>query len=172
MREYMSTACLLSPMRDTVSSACTPPGSGPGYAGTRIGEYRHLHAQARSLVREVQPDVRSTVISASEVALQPAGSIDGVLAVHADVLRAPDVRQPLLAMAHSVDPLVLARHDDSDTTLDALATPALVLRLCDLMPLPPARIRSPCGGRPPMWRRVSSGSSGSSTGESRATADR
>ncbi|MFC8019105.1 hypothetical protein [[Kitasatospora] papulosa] len=102
-----------------------------------IVEYRHLHAQARFLVREVQPDISSAVISASEAALQPAGSINGVLAVHADVLRDPDVRQPLLAMAHSADHLVLARHDDSDTTLDALAIPGLVLRLRDLMPPAP-----------------------------------
>ncbi|WP_246095967.1 hypothetical protein [Streptomyces botrytidirepellens] len=37
-------------------------------------------------------------------------------------------------MAHSAEHLVVARHDYSDTTLDALATPGLVLRYQDLMP--------------------------------------
>lgn len=39
------------------------------------------------------------------------------------LLRDADVRKPLLAMAHSPDHLLVARHDYSDTTLDALATP-------------------------------------------------
>ncbi|MFE7358343.1 hypothetical protein ACFU8Q_35875 [Streptomyces sp. NPDC057543] len=47
-----------------------------------------------------------------------------------------DVRRPLLAMAQSADHLVVARHDYSDTTLDALATPGIVLRLRDLVPPP------------------------------------
>ncbi|MGW3930381.1 hypothetical protein ACWECC_20100 [Streptomyces microflavus] len=96
-----------------------------------------LHSEIRSFVRELQPEVRCAVISATEAALQPAGSINGVLAVHADVLRDADVRRPLLAMAHSADRLVVARHDYSDTTLDALATPGLVVRLRDLMPPAP-----------------------------------
>ncbi|MFF7115415.1 hypothetical protein ACFY91_24330 [Streptomyces albogriseolus] len=98
-----------------------------------IVEARSLHSDVRAFVREVQPEARSAVISAEEAALQPDGSINGVLAVHADVLRDADVRQPLLAMAHSADHLLVARHDYSDTTLDALATPGLVLRLRDLM---------------------------------------
>lgn len=98
-----------------------------------------LHSEVRAFVRELQPEVRSAVISADEAALQPAGSIKGVLAVHADVLRDADVRQPLLAMAHSADQLVVARHDYSDTTLDSLATPGLVVRLRDLMPPPAPR---------------------------------
>lgn len=102
-----------------------------------IVEARVLHSETRAFVREVQPDIRCAVISADEAALQPAGSITGVLAVHADVLRDPDVRHPLLAMAHSASHLVVARHDYSDTTLDSLATPGLVLRASDLMP--PAR---------------------------------
>ncbi|MGY3056119.1 hypothetical protein ACVWZD_000363 [Streptomyces sp. TE3672] len=102
-----------------------------------IVEARVLHSETRAFVREVQPDIRCAVISADEAALQPAGSINGVLAVHADVLRDVDVRQPLLAMAHSADHLIVARHDYSDTTLDALATPGLVLRLRDLMPPAP-----------------------------------
>ncbi|MFI5867098.1 hypothetical protein [Streptomyces sp. NPDC051546] len=102
-----------------------------------IVEARHLHSEVRAFVRELQPTVSSAVISAQEAALQPAGSTSGVLAVHADVLRDADVRQPLLTMAHSADHLVVARHDDSDTTLDALATPGLVLRLRDLMPPAP-----------------------------------
>ncbi|MEU9761933.1 hypothetical protein AB0D98_19730 [Streptomyces sp. NPDC047987] len=102
-----------------------------------IVEARSLHSDVRAFVREVQPTVRSAVIAAEEAALQPAGSINGVLAVHADVLRDADVRKPLLAMAHSADHLLVARHDYSDTTLDALATPGLVLRLRDLMPSAP-----------------------------------
>ncbi|WP_435059666.1 hypothetical protein [Streptomyces sp. bgisy060] len=98
-----------------------------------IVEARSLHSDVRSFVREVQPEARSAVISAEEAALQPAGSINGVLAVHADVLRDADVRKPLLAMVHSADHLLVARHDYSDTTLDAFATPGLVLRLRDLM---------------------------------------
>ncbi|MFE7961407.1 hypothetical protein [Streptomyces sp. NPDC057413] len=98
-----------------------------------IVEARSLHSDVRAFVREVQPEARSAVISAEEAALQPDGSINGVLAVHADVLRDADVRQPLLAMAHSADHLLVARHDYSDTTLDALATPDIVLRLRDLM---------------------------------------
>lgn len=99
-----------------------------------IVEARVLHSEVRAFVRELQPDVRSAVISADEAALQPAGSITGVLAVHADVLRDADARRPLLAMARSADHLVVARHDYSDTTLDSLATPGLVLRSHDLMP--------------------------------------
>ncbi|MFE9250937.1 hypothetical protein [Streptomyces sp. NPDC007088] len=101
-----------------------------------IVEARVLHSETRAFVRELQPDIRCAVISADEAALQPAGSIIGVLAVHADVLRDPDVRRPLLAMAHSASHLVVARHDYSDTTLDSLATPGLVLRASDLMPPP------------------------------------
>ncbi|WP_158717547.1 hypothetical protein [Streptomyces sp. NRRL WC-3744] len=77
-------------------------------------------------MRELQPDIHCAVVSADEAALLPAGSITGVLAVHVDVLRDPDVRRPLLAMAHSASHLVVARHDYSDTTLDSLATPGLV----------------------------------------------
>ena len=99
-----------------------------------IVESRSLHSEVRDFVCELQPDVRSAVISADEVALQPAGSITGVLAVHADVLRDADARRPLLAMAHSACHLVVARHDYSDATLDSLATPGLVLRAHDLMP--------------------------------------
>ncbi|MFH8260499.1 hypothetical protein [Streptomyces roseolus] len=102
-----------------------------------IVEARSLHSDVRAFVREVQPETRSAVLSPEEAALQPAGSIDGVLAVHADVLRDADVRKPLLAMARSADHLFVARHDYSDTTLDALATPGLVLRLRDLMPSAP-----------------------------------
>ncbi|MFD7959153.1 hypothetical protein ACFV4X_37525 [Streptomyces ardesiacus] len=111
-----------------------------------IVEARSLHSDVRAFVREVQPEARSAVISAEEAALQPAGSINGVLAVHADVLRDADVRTPLLAMAHSADHLLVARHDYSDTTLDALATPGLVLRLRDLMPSAPRPAPTP----PPM----------------------
>ncbi|MFJ5951444.1 hypothetical protein [Streptomyces noursei] len=113
-------------------------------AGTRLAavtdapltivESRVLHSEVRSLVRELQPDARFTVISADEAPLQPAGSVTGVLAVHADVLRDEDVRPALLDMAESADHLVVARHDYSDTTLDSLATPGLVLRTHDLMP--------------------------------------
>lgn len=106
-----------------------------------VVEHRILHFEVRTLISELQPDVRSTVLSADEAALQPDGSITGVLAVHADVLRDPDVRRPLLAMAHSADRLVVARHDDSDTTLDDLATPGPVLRYHDLMPGPRPGVR-------------------------------
>ncbi|MGW6202079.1 hypothetical protein ACWF9B_00265 [Streptomyces sp. NPDC055089] len=104
------------------------------HAPLTIVEARVLHAEIRAFVREMQPDIRCAVISANEAALQPAGSVNGVLAVHADVLRDANVRQPLLAMAHSADHLIVARHDYSDTTLDALATPGVVVRLRDLMP--------------------------------------
>ncbi|MEU7031890.1 hypothetical protein AB0A60_34985 [Streptomyces sp. NPDC046275] len=112
-----------------------------------IVEARSLHSDVRAFVREVQPEARSAVIAAEEAALQPAGSISGVLAVHADVLRDADVRKPLLAMAHSADHLLVARHDYSDTTLDTLATPGLVLRLSDLMPSAPRP--APITLRPP-----------------------
>lgn len=102
-----------------------------------IVEARSLQSDVRAFVREVQPEARNAVISAEEAALQPTGSINGVLTVHADILRDADVRKPLLAMAHSADHLLVARHDYSDTTLDALATPGLVLRLRDLMPSAP-----------------------------------
>ncbi|MCX4681324.1 hypothetical protein OG413_39700 [Streptomyces sp. NBC_01433] len=120
-----------------------------------IVEARVLHSETRAFVRELQPDIRCAVISAAEAALQPAGSINGVLAVHADVLRDVDVRQPLLAMAHSADNLIVARHDYSDTTLDALATPGLVVRLRDLTP--PAHRPDPVAVRwaPPTWRSES-----------------
>ncbi|WP_331732385.1 hypothetical protein OG613_47910 (plasmid) [Streptomyces sp. NBC_00015] len=98
-----------------------------------IVEARVLHSEVRALVHELQPGIRSAVISADEAALQPAGTTTGVLAVHADVLRNADVREPLLAMAHSADHLLVARHDYSDTTLDSLAAPGLVLRSEDLM---------------------------------------
>ncbi|MEU3872595.1 MULTISPECIES: hypothetical protein [Streptomyces] len=114
-----------------------------------IVEARSLHSDVRAFVREVQPEARSAVISAEEAALQPVGSINGVLAVHADVLRDADVRKPLLAMAHSADHLLVARHDYSDTTLDALATPGIVLRLRDLMP--PAPRPAPITLSPPRW---------------------
>ncbi|MCZ1011946.1 hypothetical protein O1L68_40260 [Streptomyces lydicus] len=99
-----------------------------------IVESRVLHAEIRSLISELQPGLSSAVLSADEAALQPAGSISGVLAVHADVLRDPAVRQPLLQMARSADHLIVARHDYSDTTLDSLAAPAHELRLHDLVP--------------------------------------
>ncbi|MFD6329210.1 hypothetical protein ACFWGI_06475 [Streptomyces niveus] len=99
-----------------------------------IVEARVLHSEIRSFVDELQPDVPCAVLSADEAALQPDGGIAGVLAVHAGVLRDPDVRQPLLAMAYGADQLVVVRHDYSDTTLDSLATPGLVLTYLDLMP--------------------------------------
>ncbi|MGW6144424.1 hypothetical protein [Streptomyces sp. NPDC055140] len=102
-----------------------------------IVEGRILHSEVRAFVSELQPDIRCAVISAEEAAWQPAGSITGVLAVHADVLRYADVREPLLAMARSADHLVVARHDYSDTTLDSLAAPGLELRYGDLMPTVP-----------------------------------
>lgn len=104
-----------------------------------IVESRVLHSQIRAMVSELQTEVSSAVLSADEAALQPAGSINGVLAVHADVLRDPGVRQPLLAMARSADHLVVARHDYSDATLDDLAGPLHALRIRDLMPPPAPR---------------------------------
>jgi phosphoenolpyruvate-protein kinase (PTS system EI component) len=104
-----------------------------------IVEYRHLHSQIRAMVGELQAEVSSAVLSADEAALQPAGSVDGVLAVHADVLRDPRVRQPLLAMARSADHLVVARHSYSDATLDDLAGPVHTLGIRDLMPPPAPR---------------------------------
>lgn len=104
-----------------------------------IVEYRHLHSQIRAMVSELQTEVSSAVLSADEAALQPAGSVDGVLAVHADVLRDPQVRQPLLAMARSADHLVVARHYYSDATLDDLAGRVHTLGIRDLMPPPAPR---------------------------------
>ncbi|MFJ9580924.1 hypothetical protein ACIRQF_31605 [Streptomyces sp. NPDC101191] len=104
-----------------------------------IVESRVLHSQIRAMVSELHTEVRSAVLSADEAALQPAGSVNGVLAVHADVLRDPGVRQPLLAMARSADHLVVARHDYSDATLDDLAGPVHALRIRDLMPPPAPR---------------------------------
>ncbi|MFF7953614.1 hypothetical protein [Streptomyces griseorubiginosus] len=104
-----------------------------------IVEFRHLHSQIRAVVAELQTEVSSAVLSADEALLQPAGSINGVLAVHADVLRDPRVRQPLLAMARSADHLVVARHASSDATLDPLAGPVHALGIRDLMPPPAPR---------------------------------
>jgi hypothetical protein len=104
-----------------------------------IVESRVLHSQIRAMVAELQTEVSSAVLSADEAALQPAGSTNGVLAMHADVLRDPRVRQPLLAMARSADHLVVARHDYSDATLDDLAGPVHTLGIRDLMPPPAPR---------------------------------
>lgn len=104
-----------------------------------IVESRVLHSQIRAMVSDLQTEVSSAVLSADEAPLQPAGSINGVLAVHADVLRDPRVRQPLLAMARSADHLVVARHYYSDATLDDLAGPVHTLGIRDLMPPPAPR---------------------------------
>lgn len=82
-----------------------------------------LHEDTSATVAELQPDVQCTVISARDAALQPPPAPGSVLAVHADLLRDPTVRVPLLVLAHATDHLLVARHDYSDPTLDSLAGP-------------------------------------------------
>ncbi|MFE9468594.1 hypothetical protein ACFYNW_34085 [Streptomyces virginiae] len=83
-----------------------------------------LHQDTSATVAELQPGVQCTVISAQDAALQPTPAPGSVLAVHADLLRDPAVRVPLLVLAHATDHLLVARHDYSDPTLDSLAGPA------------------------------------------------
>ncbi|MFE0773314.1 hypothetical protein [Streptomyces sp. NPDC058861] len=82
-----------------------------------------LHQDTRATVAELQPGVQCTVISAQDAALQPTPAPGSVLAVHADMLRDPTVREPLLKLARATDHLLVARHDYSDPTLDTLAGP-------------------------------------------------
>ncbi|MFD3657631.1 hypothetical protein [Streptomyces sp. NPDC058620] len=80
-----------------------------------------LHDDISATVAKLQPDVQCTVISPKDAARQPLPAPGSVLAVHADMLRDPTVRQPVLELARAVDHLLVARHDSSDPTLDSLA---------------------------------------------------
>ncbi|MFE8940954.1 hypothetical protein ACFYNX_26155 [Streptomyces sp. NPDC007872] len=83
-----------------------------------------LHDEIRSTIAALHPTVQYTVLSAHDAAQQPNPVPGGVLAVHADQLRNPAVRRPLLDLARAADHLLVARHAYSDTTLDDLAGPA------------------------------------------------
>ncbi|MEU6071923.1 hypothetical protein ABZ864_47770 [Streptomyces sp. NPDC047082] len=108
-----------------------------------IVEAPALHTDVAATAAELQPDVHCTVLSAQEAARRPEHR-GGVLAVHADTLRDPDVRRPLLDLARAADHLVVARHDDSDTTLDAAAGPLHTVTHADLEPnLPPHVMEAP-----------------------------
>ncbi|MFJ4609527.1 hypothetical protein [Streptomyces griseus] len=89
-----------------------------------IVEATVLHDDTRATVARLQPDVRCTVISAQDTALQPPPSPGSVLAVHADLLGDPAVRRPVLELARAADHLLVARHDYSDPALDHLAGPS------------------------------------------------
>ncbi|MFB7836230.1 hypothetical protein [Streptomyces sp. NPDC056056] len=80
-----------------------------------------LHEETRAAVAALQPGVQCTVISAQDAAFQPPSAPGSVLAVHADLLRDPIAREPLLELARSADHLLVARHDYSDPSLDSLA---------------------------------------------------
>ncbi|GAA2639378.1 hypothetical protein GCM10010425_49290 [Streptomyces spororaveus] len=80
-----------------------------------------LHEETRAMVAALQPGVQCTVISARDAALQPPPAPGSVLAVHADLLRDPIAREPLLELAPAADHLLVARHDYSDPSLDSLA---------------------------------------------------
>ncbi|MFD3729750.1 hypothetical protein [Streptomyces sp. NPDC058671] len=86
-----------------------------------------LHDDTSATVAALQPDVHCTVISGRAAARRPGPTLGGVLAVHADQLRDPAVRLPLLELARAADHLLVVRHDYSDTTLDHLAGPAHTL---------------------------------------------
>ncbi|UUU38029.1 hypothetical protein [Streptomyces sp. NBC_00162] len=110
-----------------------------------------LHADITAIVAVLQPTVDCTVISAQEAAHGLPLADQGVLAVHADQLKDPDVRKPLSDLAHAADHLLVVRHDYSEPTLDSLAAPAHTLTY---------RARR----RPTSRRRWLSASSASSTG--------
>ncbi|MGW3387364.1 hypothetical protein [Streptomyces cinereoruber] len=97
--------------------------------GTRLTvvESVVLHDEVRSTIAALQPTVQCTVLSAHDAAQQPAPAPGGVLAVHADQLRNPAVRRPLLDLARAADHLLVVRHAYSDTSLDDLASPAHTL---------------------------------------------
>ncbi|MFE4304856.1 hypothetical protein ACFRR6_02070 [Streptomyces sp. NPDC056891] len=80
-----------------------------------------LHEETRATVAALQPGVQCTVISARDAALQPPSAPGSVLAVHADLLRDPIAREPLLELARGADHLLVARHDNSDPSLYSLA---------------------------------------------------
>ncbi|MFG2767828.1 hypothetical protein [Streptomyces rubiginosohelvolus] len=80
-----------------------------------------LHDDTSATVTKLHPEVRCTVISAQDAALQPPLSPGSVLAVHADLLRGPVVREPVLELARAADHLLVARHDFGDPALDRLA---------------------------------------------------
>ncbi|MFE0773325.1 hypothetical protein [Streptomyces sp. NPDC058861] len=91
--------------------------------GTRLTvvESVVLHDEVRSTIAALHPTVQCTVLSAHDAAQQPNPAPGGVLAVHADQLRNPAVRRPLLDLARAAGHLLVARHAYSDTTLDDLA---------------------------------------------------
>jgi hypothetical protein len=98
-----------------------------------------LHDAVAADVAELEPSVSCTILSAERPSELPHTFSGGVLAVHADVLREPAVRQPLQNLAEAAEHLIVIRHAHSDTTLDSLAGPRHVLRVQDLMP--PAAVR-------------------------------
>lgn len=91
-----------------------------------------LHAEITAMVSELQPTVSFMVLSADEAAHQRP-VFGGVLAVHADVLRDTAARQPLMELAHMASHRVVARHSDSDTSLDDLAGSLHTLKSPDLL---------------------------------------
>jgi hypothetical protein len=124
--------------RETLIAASAELAAATGLPLT-IVESPALHTEIRSLVTELQPGLICTVFTADEAARQPADRVNGVLAVHADVLRDADVRKPLLEAARAADHLVVVRHAYSDRTLDALAGPRHTLRIRELVQPGPSR---------------------------------
>jgi hypothetical protein len=97
-----------------------------------VVDFRHLHAQIRSIVAGLHPDLPCTVLSAGEAA-QQSRSPEGVWVVHTELLRAPSIRDALLTLARNADTLITAGRDDLGEPLpDALAAPRFVFRPSDL----------------------------------------
>lgn len=109
--------------RETLVAAAAALAARNG-APLTIVEAPVLHDDTRATIAKLRPGVQCTVISAQDAALQPPPSPGSVLAVHADLLRNPAVRQPVLELARATDHLLVARHDYSDPTLDSLAGPS------------------------------------------------
>lgn len=107
--------------RETLVAAAAALAARNG-APLTIVESPALHDDTRATVAKLHPEVRCTVITAQDAALQPPPSPGSVLAVHADLLRNPAVREPVLELARAADHLLVARHDYSDPTLDRLAS--------------------------------------------------
>ncbi|MCZ1012270.1 hypothetical protein [Streptomyces lydicus] len=103
-------------------------------ASLTVVDFRHMLAQARSVVDEVRPGLACTLLSAGEAARQHR-STGGVLIVHAELLHDPRTRRALLSMAGTADSLIVASKGEFDEpALETLALSRFVFRPSDLTP--------------------------------------
>lgn len=122
--------------RETLVAASARIAAATGKSLTIIDE-EPLRVSTARLIEELGP-VEHTFLSPTQAAHWPRGfDPDGVLAIHADVLRDPALLGPLHAAAQETartGHLVIARHSYGSTSLDPHAAQVRQLRVADFLP--------------------------------------